>query len=406
MGLVDVAVLLAVLAGGVAGWRLGFVTRLVSWLLMAIGLVVAVRLLPWVLGWWGGSSGTTATLVAVGVVFAGLTLGQTVGFTVAARIAPRRRGGPVRGADRLAGAVVGAAGVVAVLWLLLPVLASTPGLVSRAVVDSSVARGIDEWLPEPPDAVQGLRVLVGDGLFPDVFEALRPTPDPGPPPASTGIDPSVSATVAAAVVRVEAQGCGRVQNGTGFATSPAGSAPGGGAPGGGRVVVTNAHVVAGAGLVEVEDAQGRYHRASVIAFDPVLDLAVLTAPTLDAPVLGFGTPTVGAAGGAYGHPGGGPLRIAPTRVAGVIDALGRDIYGAGGARREVVELAADLAPGDSGSPVVDTSGSVVGVVFAVATDRRGVGYALAPDAVEPLLAGATGGTGQGTVGVSTGRCLG
>jgi len=373
---VDVAILGVVAAGAIAGWRLGLVTRLVSWLLMAVGLVVAIRVLPWVLQRLGDGGGARSAVVAVVVVFVGLAAGQALGFAVAARLSPRRLASPVRAVDRVAGATVGAAGVVVVLWLMLPVFASTPGEVSRAVVDSTVARTIDRWLPDPPDAVQGLRALVGDGSFPEVFESLQATPDPGPPPVSTGIDPAISAEVAAAVVRVEARGCGRVQNGSGFAAQAVGS---------GRTVVTNAHVVAGTGDIDVVDAAGRYRAATVIAFDPVTDLAVLSVPSLEAPVLGFAEPAVAAPGGVYGHPGGGELRIAPVRVTSLVDAVGRDIYGRPGARREVVELAAALAPGDSGSPVVDTAGRVVGVVFAVASDRSDVGYALAPDSVVTLL---------------------
>lgn len=393
MGFFDVAIAAAVVAGAVAGWRLGLVTRLVSWLLMAVGLVVAIRLLPWVLQRLGDGDGARSAVVAIAVVFAGLAAGQAIGFTIAARIAPRRLGSPVRAVDRAAGAAVGAVGVVMVLWLMLPVFTSTPGVVSRAVVDSAAAQAIDRWLPDPPDAVQGLRALVGDGPFPEVFESLRATPDPGPPPASTGIDPATSAQVAAAVVRVEARGCGRVQNGSGFAA---------GAIGSGRTVVTNAHVVAGTGDIEVVDAAGRYRTATVVAFDPVTDLAVLSVAAWESPVLGFSEPVVGASGGAYGHPGGGDLRIAPVRVADLVDAVGRDIYGQPGARRQVVELAADLAPGDSGSPVVDTAGRVIGVVFAVASDRGGVGYALAPDAVVSLLGAGAPGAGNP---VSTGACI-
>ena len=387
----DAVIALAVVAGAVAGWRLGLVTRVVSWVLMGVGLAGAVRVLPWVLQQVGDGAGARSAVVAVVVVFVGLAVGQAVGFALGARLVPGGRRGPVRAVDRAGGALAGAAGVVAALWILLPVLASTPGPMSRSVTGSSVAQAVDRWLPDPPDAVQGLRALVGDGPFPEVFEVLRPTPDPGPPPPASGLDPATSAEVASAVVRVEGRGCDRIQNGTGFAAASLG--------GDGRSVVTNAHVEAGATVDEVVDAGGRYHVASVTGFDPVADVAVLGVPTLGVTVLDFSEPAVGMGGAAFGHPGGGELRIAPSRVVGVLDARGRDIYGLSGAQRRVVELASDLAPGDSGSPVVASSGSVVGVVFAIATDRSGVGYALAPSEVTPLIA-----AGGGPA-VSTGPCL-
>jgi S1-C subfamily serine protease len=74
-------------------------------------------------------------------------------------------------------------------------------------------------------------------------------------------------------------------------------------------------------------------------------------------------------------------------VATLLDATGRDIYGDPGADRAVLELAASLQRGDSGAPFVTADGSVLGVVFAVAADRDGVSYALAPSEVAVVLDG-------------------
>ena len=66
-------------------------------------------------------------------------------------------------------------------------------------------------------------------------------------------------------------------------------------------------------------------------------------------------------------------------------ALGRDIYGRGVASREILILAADVRRGDSGSAVVDPSGRVVGVLFAIAPDRPATAYALDADELRRLL---------------------
>jgi S1-C subfamily serine protease len=86
-------------------------------------------------------------------------------------------------------------------------------------------------------------------------------------------------------------------------------------------------------------------------------------------------------------------------VARVLEATGRDIYGTGLARREVLELAASLRPGDSGSALVAPDGSVVGVAFAVAKDRPDVAYALSTDELRAVLAAPRSGL------VDTGPCL-
>ena len=64
----------------------------------------------------------------------------------------------------------------------------------------------------------------------------------------------------------------------------------------------------------------------------------------------------GVVGAVYGHPGGGPLRAAPARIAEEIDARGTDIYRTTATSRDVFVLAAQLAPGDSGAPLVDQAG--------------------------------------------------
>ena len=89
----------------------------------------------------------------------------------------------------------------------------------------------------------------------------------------------------------------------------------------------------------------------------------------------------------FGRPGGGPLEISPFRVADQIDARGRDIYDSGTTNRDVLVLAFELAPGDSGSALVDSQGQVIGVAFAVAPDKPSVAYALAISELEAVLSG-------------------
>jgi S1-C subfamily serine protease len=88
----------------------------------------------------------------------------------------------------------------------------------------------------------------------------------------------------------------------------------------------------------------------------------------------------------FGHPQGRALRVAPFEVARILDATGRNIYDTDLVRREVLELAADLEPGDSGSPLVDPAGQVVGVTFAIARDRSSLAYALSTNELRELLA--------------------
>jgi S1-C subfamily serine protease len=68
-----------------------------------------------------------------------------------------------------------------------------------------------------------------------------------------------------------------------------------------------------------------------------------------------------------------------------ITAVGSDVYDREESRRQVLVLASNLHPGDSGSALVDRAGKVIGVAFAVAPDKKGVAYALDLDELRPLL---------------------
>ena len=71
-----------------------------------------------------------------------------------------------------------------------------------------------------------------------------------------------------------------------------------------------------------------------------------------------------------------PLTVGPAGVMAVFDAEGRDIYGQGLTVRQVYEVQAVVRPGNSGGPLVEPDGEVVGVVFSRSTTNGDVGYAL------------------------------
>jgi S1-C subfamily serine protease len=386
----DVILVVLAVAAAVGGYRLGFVTRVLSWIGLGLGLVIAVRLAPPLLDRMAGTRPAVTLAVVVCLLVVGASLGQALGFLIGGRLRPRRTDGVGGRVDGGFGALAGLAGLVAVVWLLLPVLAVGPTWIARPVTTSLAARTIDEHLPPAPDAMEALRDLVGDDPFPDVFDALRATPDLGPPPPGSGLSAATSDEVARSVVKVEGTACDRIQDGSGWVVAP------------GRVV-TNAHVVAGETETEVVRDDGRRLDATLVAFDPDRDLAVLDVDDLDRPALPVTNEVApaGTIGGVFGHPGGEPLRIAPFEVARPLQATGRDIYDDVTTRRDVLELAAALRPGDSGSALVDPGGRVVGVAFAIARDRSEVAYALATTELAAVLEAAAAGTE-----VSAGACLG
>ena len=361
MNLLDLLILALGVSAGLGGYRIGLVTRSLSWLGMAIGIVITAHFLPDVIDAVNGPDPRGRLLIAIGVLLGGAFLGQALGLVAGAHlhvvIPPHLR--PV---DKVGGAIAGVLGVLVGLWLLLPTLADVPGQISREARSSTIARVIATAAPAPPDALQALRRLVGDTQFPRVFSALRPSLDTGPPPAESGLTQQTLDAAVASTVKVEGPACNRVQEGSGFIV-------------GSNLVVTNAHVVAGEDRTTVLERSGRRVSATVVYFDSDRDLAVLQADVHEAP-LPIGKGGVGERGAVLGYPGGGPLVVSPFEVRDAVTAVGRDLYDRHGTRREVLILASNLAPGDSGAALVDPTGDVVGVAFAIAPDRPGTAYAL------------------------------
>jgi S1-C subfamily serine protease len=178
-----------------------------------------------------------------------------------------------------------------------------------------------------------------------------------------------AAKAAPSTVKIVAVGCGEIQEGSGFVV-------------GRGLVVTNAHVIAGTQSIRVEDSVG-YHVGVVAFFDPALDLAILRvrglperALTIDPITVGRGTKAV-----VLGYPEGGPLAVDPAGVRSELFATGLDIYGENPTVRAVYVIQALVRPGNSGGPLVEPDGLVIGVVFSRSPTSTDIGYALASPGV-------------------------
>jgi S1-C subfamily serine protease len=382
------ALLVALLAlAAIGGARLGLIRGVFAWLGLAVGIVIGIFFVDNVTTVFKKSSPDVRFLVALAFLLLVIVIVQTLGMSLGslvARVLPPA--GPIRWLDQLGGAVFGALAALVILWLLIPALASSPGWTARGVRGSWIAQQVEDVGGDQPSSFEALARMVGAAPFPEVFRELT-NGGAGEPPTA-GIDPAVATLVSGAVVRVEGQACNLVLDGSGFAVGP-------------ETVVTNAHVVAGERATSVYTNDGRRFDAVVVAFDPDRDLAILHVDGAGLPSLGMGDATEGMVGSVLGHPGGGPLRAAAARVDRVINASGTDIYRTSHTDRNVLVLASHLEPGDSGAPLVDGEGHVVGVAFAVDPGDRGTAYALAKPELEAALAEA----GPSTTPVTTGRCL-
>ena len=172
----------------------------------------------------------------------------------------------------------------------------------------------------------------------------------------------------------QAPSCQAGLEGSGFAFAP------------GRVL-TNAHVVAGVKSVQVVTEDGSAVDGEVVYFDPDMDLAVIDAPQLTVRPLKFSDSAArGDSVAVIGYPENGGLEATPARIRDEVVAPGNDIYGEGTVVREVLSLRADVRPGNSGGPVVNKDGDVVGVVFAASLDQDDTGYAMTSRQVASAVA--------------------
>jgi S1-C subfamily serine protease len=386
----DFVAIAAMIAAGYFGYRLGFVARVVSWGGLAVGIVLAVAFVDEVTGLLSSQASQTKLFVALAFFLALATAGQAAGY--AAGIALRSRLPSREGlhqGDRVGGAVVGVLGVLVAVWLLIPAVTSAQGWPARAARDSQIVRAINRYAPDPPPQAQRLGRAVAEGPFPEVFSRLNGPGGAGTPP-TLALAPDVATRVAGSVLKIQGQACDQIQAGSGFVA-------------GANLVVTNAHVVAGEPRTEVETNDGRQLPATVVAFDPQRDLAVLRVRNLRLFPLPFADGGDGTTGAVFGHPGGGPLRIAPARIAETVTAAGTDIYRTGRTSRRVHVLAAALHPGDSGGPLVDQQGRMVGVAFAIDPGQDSTAYALTRGEVDAVLGPVFRGGGQTSA--DTGPCV-
>jgi S1-C subfamily serine protease len=232
---------------------------------------------------------------------------------------------------------------------------------------STVLHALDNLAPRPPGFLARVESILAGVSFPPVFAGLEPTL-PGALPIPTSVNTVGIQHAASATVKVVSAGCGGLVTGSGF-------------PIGEGLIVTNAHVVSGTTDHRIQTADGTVLPASVAYFDPEVDIAILRVPGLAGPGLEFAGGGRGTTGAVIGYPGGGQERVEPAVIDGAIDAEGRDIYSANLVTRQIYVLQSHVRPGNSGGPIVDLQGRVLGVVFATSASQPDQAYALTDDQV-------------------------
>ncbi|WP_420037860.1 MarP family serine protease [Streptomyces sp. cg28] len=374
MHLLDVALIVVAVAYAASGYRRGLLAGCVSLAGFVGGAAVGVWLLPFLMD--TVTPGTSeATLVAVLTVLLPALAGHALAGLLAARVrfGMDRAPGPLRVADGIGGAAAGTVAVLVVAWVAGSVLASSSSTaLNQAIRGSSVLGAVQDTMPSTTPAwfSRASGALTSAG-FPQVFDPFSHEPSAEvAEPSGDSVTAAATRSATRSTVKVEGSAGTQGREGSGFVYAS-------------QHVMTNAHVVAGIDDPTVRvGGVGRAYSARVVFFDPDKDVAVLYVPGLDAPVLKFDDgASRGDAAVVAGYPQNGGLDLQAATVADTIDASGQDIYGQGSVTRQIYSIRSTVRPGNSGGPLLTTSGEVYGVVFARSTTDAGTGYVLTADEV-------------------------
>lgn len=397
MSWVDVVVVLLALAAAISGWRHGLAVAALSFLGVIGGALLGLKIAPLIVGTF--ASDTSRVVVSVLIVIALVALGETLGVYLGRAVRDRMRLGAVRTVDSTFGSVLQAITALVVAWLIaLPLATSSNVALSSALRNSAVLSTVDSVMPTPLRALPNeLRAMFDASGFPDVLSPFASTPVADVPEPDSGLvrDPVVQRARASVLkIRGRAPSCSRALEGTGFVIGP-------------ERVMTNAHVVAGTSEVSVEVPRSsgggaNTEAARVVYYDPEVDVAVLAVPGLEARALevNFSGSRTGDNAVALGYPLDGPFSSSPAKVRQRIQLRGPDIYDSQTVTRDVYTIRGTVKSGNSGGPLVNPQGEVIGVVFGAAVDQGDTGFVLTSDQVRSALDAAEGATSR----VSTGSC--
>ncbi|MDT5230488.1 MAG: hypothetical protein QOI39_988 [Mycobacterium sp.] len=374
----DIAVLAVAFIAAISGWRSGALGSLLSFVGVLLGAIAGVLLAPHLVA--HVSAPRAKLFAALFLILALVVVGEVAGVVLGRAVRGAIHSNSVRFFDSLVGVGVQLVVVLVAAWLLATPLTSSAGQpnLAAAVRGSRVLAQVNDFAPDWLKTVpKRLSSLLDTSGLPQVLEPFSRTPVAAvaAPDAALANNPVVANTEPSVVkIRAIAPSCQKVLEGSGFVLSP-------------DRVMTNAHVVAGANSVTVE-ASGNPYDATVVSYDPTVDIAILAVPNLPAGPLAFANAPVtsGTEAMVMGYPGGGGFAATPARIRELIELSGPDIYRSATINREVYTVRASVEQGNSGGPLIDLNGQVLGIVFGAAVDDNDTGFVLTAKEVATQLA--------------------
>ncbi len=375
MNIADIVIVVCAAAAAYLGMRRGTIRQLSGLAGVVAGVFAAALLYDKLAFMTQDSQVRTGVLAAVliGTVVLLADLFVVAGGWLQRRVGWRKLVGPV--VDGIGSGVVSASGCVAMVWLAALLFGMVlPSVVQTQLRSSFILTSITQRGGIPP-LINNVAQLLRPFGSPTVFAGQEP--DLGGDTAVDQAFVSLDAAIAKAtpsVVKVTSWGCGSISNGSGFVVAP-------------RVIATNAHVVAGSDRLAVQSGDSSL-AGSVVWFDPQLDFALLRigADLPGAPLaVNEKSLAPGTIGGVMGYPLGGNFAAGDAILVQRLNADGLDIYGQQKVVRKIYALRGDVVPGNSGGPVINPQGEVVGIIFGHSVTQNKLGYAITAEQIAPAV---------------------
>jgi S1-C subfamily serine protease len=376
----DWAIVVFTVAFALWGYRQGLIVGVLTLLGFAAGAVAGSRVAPLLLNE-GSDSPYAPLFAALGALLAGALVAVTLESLALGLRERLVRGRALHLADGAGGAALIAAVALGLIWVFGAVALHAPGTAQlRADVQRSlILRRLNDLMPPSGPVLHALNRV---DPAPSIAGPATPV---APPDPAIAVDPDVR-RAGSSVVRVLGTACGLGVEGSGWVAAPG-------------LVVTNAHVVAGEDDTTVTTQDGASLEATPVHYDPANDLALLR---IDAPIAALpiaADPRRGTSGAVLGYPENGPYATSAARMGDTSTVISEDSYGNGPLHRSIAFLRGSVRSGNSGGPLVDSHGRVMGTVFAATTTGPPGGFAVPNEVVQEALRG-------NTTPVDTGTCTG
>lgn len=353
MTIVDFVILALVALMALQGFARGFIVGVMALIGFTGGALIGSRIAPLLLA--GGSHSPYSALFSLGgaVILGGLLASIFEG--VARRVRRFIWIPGLRIVDGMLGAILTAVIGLGMAWITGAVLLQTssqlslPASLRHSIARSLILSNLNRALPPSGPILNAL------GRIDPLQNVTGRIADVPAPNRSIVYAHGISAA-SQSVVKILGNACGFGVEGSGWVAAPA-------------TVVTNAHVVAGEATTSVQlRGVGPRLRAHVLVFDPHNDIAVLRVPGLSAPALQLASgPAVGESGAILGFPLNGSFALQPARLGSTQRTDTTNAYG-NPTVRVISSLRGLVQSGNSGGPLVDAGGRVIGTVFAEITN--------------------------------------